>query len=137
MATLPEGLPDGVNLDTYLGQERQPTNTFIIDWSARQVSGMDAGLAAMRQAVDIILQTERFRWQIYSSDFGGEFADLAGEEYDYVTSEFQRRAQEALSLDKRILSVENFRFSEPAGDSIACSFDVVTVFGTFAREVVL
>ena len=32
----------------------------------------------MRQAVEIILQNERFRWQIYSSDFGSELENLVG-----------------------------------------------------------
>ena len=74
MATLPEG----VGLDVSMEYVSRPTNTFIIDWSSRQIAGMDSGLAAMRQAVDIILQNERFEWQIYSSDFGSELEDLVG-----------------------------------------------------------
>ena len=52
MATLPEG----VGLDTSLTYVDRPTNTFMIDWPSRQISGMGSGLAAMRQAVDIILK---------------------------------------------------------------------------------
>lgn len=133
MATLPENTGLNVSLD-YV---EKPTNTFIIDWSAKQIGGMDAGLAAMRQAAEIILQNERFKWQIYSSNFGSELEDLVGEEYDYVISEFPRRMEEAFSVDKRFLSVENFIFSDPEGDSITCSFDVVTVFGSFREEVML
>ncbi|HBI63011.1 MAG TPA: DUF2634 domain-containing protein [Lachnospiraceae bacterium] len=132
MATLPEGVGLSVSVD-YIDR---PTNTFIIDWASRQISGMDSGLAAMRQAVDIILQNERFKWQIYSSNFGSELEGLIGEEYDYIISEVPRRIREAFSIDNRILSVENFSFSEQKGNSIACSFDVVTVFGTFGKEVV-
>ena len=77
-------LPDGVGLDASLKHTEQPTNTFLIDWSSRQISGMDEGLGAMRQAVEIILQNERFRWQIYDSNFGTELEDLVGEEYDYI-----------------------------------------------------
>lgn len=60
-------LPEGVGLDVTLHHVEKPTRTFLIDWSSKQVSGMDEGLPAMRQAVEIILQNERFRWQIYSS----------------------------------------------------------------------
>ena len=95
-------LPDGVGLDASLKHIEQPTNTFLIDWSSRQISGMDEGLGAMRQAVEIILQNERFRWQIYDSNFGTELEDLVGEEYDYIVSELPRRIEEAFSLDNRI-----------------------------------
>ena len=89
----------------------RPTNTFIIDWSSRQIAGMDSGLAAMRQAVDIILQNERFEWQIYSSDFGSELEALVGEEYDFIVSDLPRRIEDALSVDERVLSVINFFFT--------------------------
>lgn len=133
MATLPEGVGLNVSMD-YVDK---PTNTFIIDWSSRQISGMDSSLAAMRQAVDIILLNERFEWQIYSPNFGSELEGLIGEEYDYIISEIPRRVEDAFSIDNRILSVENFIFSEPGKDFVTCRFDVVTVFGTFSREVVL
>ena len=56
----------------------RPTNTFLIDWPSRQIKGMDAGLAAMRQAVEIILRNERYRWQIYNKNFGSELEGLIG-----------------------------------------------------------
>lgn len=114
MATLPEG----VGLTVSVGSVDMPTDTFIIDWPSGQVSGMDSGLAAMRQAVEIILHNERFRWQIYSSDFGSELEELAGEEYDYITSEIPRRIKEAFSQDSRILSAENFVFSGEGSDTL-------------------
>ena len=72
MATLPEG----VGLDVTLHHVGKPTKTFLIDWSSKQISGMNEGLLAMRQAVEIILQNERFEWQIYSSNFGSERESL-------------------------------------------------------------
>lgn len=128
-------LPDGVGLDASLKHTEHPTNTFLIDWSSRQISGMDEGLGAMRQAVEIILQNERFRWQIYDSNFGVELGDLIGEEYDYIISELPRRIEEAFSMDNRILSVENFVFSKQDRGTLTVSFDVVTVYGTFSEEV--
>ncbi len=133
MATLPEG----VGLDTAIQQPEIPTNTFIIDWVSRQVIGMDDGLAAMRQAVDIILNTERFRWQIFSSNFGTELDGLPGEEYDYIVSEIPRRVSEAFSADDRILSAENFVFKDNGDGTMGCTFDVMTVFGRFRQEVAI
>ncbi len=128
-------LPGGVGLDVSLQYVDRPTNTFMIDWETKQVCGMDAGLAAMQQAVGIILHNERFRWQIYSSNFGTELEDLVGEEYDYIVSEIPRRIQDALSADNRILSAENFSFSDADNGVLTCTFDVVTVFGRFSEEV--
>ena len=131
MATLPEGVGLDVSLD-YVGQ---PTNTFLIDWTSKQIAGMDAGLPAMRQAVEIILQNERFRWQIYDSNFGSELENLPGEEYAYIVSELPRSIEEAFSVDNRILRVENYNFTDRGGGVMAVSFDVVTVYGTISEEV--
>ena len=133
MATLPQG----AGLDAAFRIAEKPTNTFMIDWPSKQISGMNAGLEAVRQAVEIILRTERFRWQIYSSNFGIELEDLPGEEYDFITSEIPRRIVEAFSLDNRILSVENFAFSKNRNGEMTCMFDVITVFGTLSEEVVV
>ena len=131
MATLPEG----VGLDVELSVVEQPTNTFLIDWNSKQIAGLDDGLEAMRQAVDIILQNERFRWQIYDSNFGTELEDLPGEEYAYITSELPRRVEEAFSVDSRIISVDNWSFQDRGGGVFAVSFEVVTVYGTVDKEV--
>ena len=128
-------LPEGVGLDVTLHHVEKPTRTFLIDWSSKQVAGMDEGLPAMRQAVEIILQNERFRWQIYSSDFGSELESLVGEERDYIESELPRRIEDAFSGDSRILAVENFVFTEKVPGELSCSFDVKTVYGTLTEEV--
>lgn len=130
-------LPEGVGLNVSMRYVDRPTNTFIIDWGTNQISGMDDGLAAMRQAVEIILANERFRWQIYSSNFGTELEDLIGEEYAYIVSEIPRRIRDAFSVDSRILSAENFSFSNGEGSALVCSFDVVTVFGELRQEVIV
>lgn len=130
-------LPDSADINLSLEYVDKSTNTFIIDWQTKQIGGMDDGLSAMRQAAEIIMQNERFAWQIYSSNFGSELRELVGEEYDYVISELPRRIEEAFSTDKRFLSEENFVFSDPQKDFIVCSFDIVTVFGRFSQEVVL
>lgn len=133
MATIPEN----VDLNTEIKYADLPTNTFIIDWTSKQISRMDSGLDAMRQAVEIILRNERFRWQIYDSNFGSELEDLPGEEYDYIVSEIPRRIADAFSVDNRILSTENFSFSRLESGDLTVMFDVITVFGTLSEEVTL
>lgn len=130
MATLPQN----VDLQTTLNYTTRPTNTFLIDWDSKQIAGMDEGLPAMRQAVEIILQNERFRWQIYSSNFGSELEDLVGDDAAYIESELPRRVQDAFSLDERILGAKNFTFARNR-DVLTVSFDVETVYGAFSEEI--
>lgn len=112
-----------------------PTTTFIIDWSSRQIAGIGTGLDAMRQAVEIILANERFRWQIYDSNFGVELEELIGDDLDYIKAEIPRRIEEAFSADSRILSVDNYVFTETSPGVLSVSFDVQTVYGAIQEEV--
>lgn len=131
MATLPESSKKNISLN----HVDYPTNTYIIDPDSQQIIGMDNGLSAMRQAIEIILSTERFHWQIYDSNFGIELQDLPGEEYDYIQSELPRRIEEAFSVDSRILSVENYQFFKNNSGELLISFQVITVYGTIYKEV--
>ena len=127
-------LPAGVGISTDLEYVSLPTNTWIIDWTSKQVLSMDAGLDSMRQAVEITLANERFRWQIYNSNFGTELNDLPGQEEAYIESELPRRIQDAFSVDDRILSVEDFQFVRD-GDTLNVSFIVQTVYGAIQEAV--
>ena len=122
-------LPEGIDLDDVV-DESLPTNTFLINSDSEQVAGMDGGLEAMRQAVEIILTTKRFNHQIYSSNFGIELDDLIGEDPDYIESTLPERIRDAFSVDDRILSEQNYVFTQN-GDTMLVTFDVTTVFGTF------
>ena len=128
---MPNILPEGLNLEDVV-DESLPTNTFLVN--ADQIAGMNDGLEAMRQAVEIILTTKRFNYQIYSSNFGSDFEDLIGEYPDYIESTLPERVRDAFSVDDRILREENYIFTRE-GDTLLVTFDVVTVFGTFSTGV--
>lgn len=126
-------LPEGTDLED-LVNESLPTNTFLINSMGDQIAGMDDGLEAMRQAVEIILTTKRFNYQIYTSNFGVELEDLIGEDPDYIESTLPERIRDAFSVDDRILMEKNYNF-EVNGDRMLVTFEVVTVFGTFGTGV--
>ena len=128
-------LPQNVGINASLEYTELPTTTFIIDWSSRQIAGIGTGLDAMRQAVEIILANERFRWQIYDSNFGVELVELIGDDLDYIKAEIPRRIEEAFSVDSRILSVDNYVFTETSPGVLSVSFDVQTVYGAIQEEV--
>lgn len=131
MSLLPEGMtPDyGVHTAEY------PSDTWMI--AGDRIIGMGTGLEAVKQAVDVILNVERYRYQIYSPDFGSELKSLIGKEPEYAESMLQRRITEALLMDKRILSVDNFTADQDGIGVMLCSVEIQTVFGSVRREVEL
>lgn len=132
MATLPEV----AGFDTDIVIAAQPSKTWIIDRNTLQVAYMDEGLEAVRQAVEIALNVERFRWQIYNTNFGAELNDLVGDDEAYIEAELPRMVEDALSPDSRVVSVDNYTFSR-SGDALTVSFSVHTVFGDLEEEVEL
>jgi len=124
-------LPEDIDLDD-VEFEELPTNTFLVE--KEQVAGMNEGIEAMRQAVEIMLTTERYDYQIYSENFGVELEDLVGEDPDYIRATFPDLIRDAFSIDERILREENYNFTA-TGDTMTITFDVVTVFGTFSTGV--
>ena len=129
-------LPDIIGFDTDIVLTSRPSKTWIIVRSAMQVGYMDEGLEAVRQAVEIALNVDRFRWQIYNTNFGNELKDLIGDDADYIQSEFPRMVDDALSVDDRVIDTTDYIFTVN-GDSMAVSFTVNTVFGALAEEVTL
>lgn len=99
-----------------------------------RVNGWIDELDAVRQAVEKILQTERFRFEIYSDNYGIEIENLIGEQYDLVVAEAERIIKEALLNDERIVSIDNVTVTKTASESVLISFIVSTVFGSFSAE---
>lgn len=114
-------------------QTRRPSYTYNVEFEADgQINGFTDGLKAMKLAVFKILSTERYRYPIYSWNYGIELEDLFGQPIPYVYAELQRRITEALEADDRIISVTGFEFSHDDGDVFA-TFDVETIFGTLGN----
>ena len=130
MATLPEV----IGFDTDIVIASQPSKTWIIDRSAMQVACMDDGLEAVRQAVEIALDVERFRWTIYSANFGSELDELVGQDEALITAEIPRLVEGALSQDDRIVQVDGYTFTRTGPASMHVSFTVHTVYGDLIEE---
>jgi len=88
---------------------------------------------AVSQAVVKILNTERFRYPVYSDDYGIETEDLFGFDCDFVCVELERRIVEALTVDERITEVSDFDFVVRR-NTVYASFTVHTVYGEFDSE---
>jgi len=114
-------------------EEQQPSLTFGIDFDRGRVVGMIDSLEAVKQAVFLILQTERYRHLIYTPDYGVELEGLIGRDPLFVQSELKRRIREALMQDDRIEDVTNFSIQFD-GDNALVRFTVMSVFGNFESE---
>ena len=122
MAVLPTGnLPD-------VTFQQQPDLTWGIDKTTNRIRGTVTGWEAVRQAVEIILNVERFRWQIYRPYSGMQWNGLIGQDPGYVAAELQRRIQDALRMDDRVQGISNFSYTV-SGDMLTASLTVNTVYG--------
>lgn len=130
MAT-PEGTIIPAELD--VEEEQQPSLTYGIDFERGRIRGMIDELEAVKQAVFLILQTERYRYLIYSADYGSELEGLIGRDPLFVQSEIKRRIREALMQDDRIEDVTNFRLRFN-GDNVLVRFTVISIFGEIEAE---
>lgn len=125
MATLPQG--NGA-ISAGVEYRQLPSLTWSINKETNRIEGNTDRLSAVSQAADIIINTERFEWQIYKAFSGVRLNDLVGLESDFVAAELQRRIREALSMDDRIEGISNYTATVD-GDTMTVSFQVLTVYG--------
>jgi hypothetical protein len=97
------------------------------------IAGFTDDLDAVKQAIYLILNTERYQYVIYSWDYGVELLDLYGKPMPYVMSELPRRIKEALVQDDRIEDVVDFEFERNRA-KLHVTFTVVTSVGTVSTE---
>lgn len=114
--------------------EQQPSLTWYIDTDSNRIQGEVTGYEAVKQAVNIILNVERFRWQIYSPNSGMQWDGLIGQDPGYVASEMQRRMLDALRMDDRVTGISDFSYTL-SGDSMTASVTVNTVYGDIPATV--
>ncbi len=98
------------------------------------ISGYCKGYEAVSQAVYKILNSERYKYPIYTYNYGVEVTGLIGQPLSYVCAELPRRITEALLQDERVLDVVDFRFEQAEKGCVAVSFTVHTVYGDITTE---
>lgn len=129
MTTLPTG---GINLSQNVEYRQFPSLTWHINKETNRINGEADRLDAVRQAVEIILNTERFRWQIYRPYSGVSWLDLLGQDPGFVGAELPRRIRDALTVDDRITGISSFSYMVD-GDGMTVSFSVNSVYGSTGR----
>lgn len=105
------------------------SNEWIVDFESGDNGQPKSILDAVAQDVRFALGTDRYKWPIMGSNFGVTFDDLIGTDYNYIRSEVVRRIRDALSIDDRILQVDDFQFTPLEDSGILISCVVQTTFG--------
>lgn len=125
MPTLPQA---DIDFSQGIIFQDQPSLTWIADPATRRIRGRGDNYEAVRQAVEIIVNVERFHWQIYTPNFGTDLEGLLGNDPGYVASELQRRLSDAFLPDDRILGISQFSYTVQDTD-LTAQVTVDTVFG--------
>ena len=91
-------------------------------------------LNSVKQAVYLILNTERYKYPIYSWNYGVELMNLIGKPMDYIQADLPRRINDALLVDDRIVGTNDYKY-EVNGNKLHVSFIVYTNVGDLEAEV--
>lgn len=108
--------------------------TYKIDFKNNRISENIDGIESLEQAINIILNVDRYSCLIYDWNFGSELLDLVGKNIEYVKTESKRLIKEALLQDDRIQDVSNFTF-EQEKDNLLVSFLVSSIYGNMHKKV--
>ena len=89
-----------------------------------------SGIEALKIWIEKAIRTARYRWPIYSFQYGSELEDIFGSSTPSaaVDSEIERVIRDALIYDNRIQDVNSFIF-EADGDLLKVTFTVTTAQG--------
>ena len=124
---LPQTSAD-IDAQTDFSALENPGYTYRIDFEKGRISGKTDKREALSQTIRLILGTERYKYPIYSENYGVELSELYGKPCDYAKSELPRRITQALTQDDQITDVCDFEFSRE-GHKLSASYVVKTIYG--------
>lgn len=104
---------------------------YEIDFKTGQLTGrIVEGLEAVKIWIWFTLQIARYRYSIYSWDYGNEFEDLIGQGYteEYIEAEAQRMTEDCLLVNENIQSISGFSVSMK-NEKFQISFIANTIYG--------
>lgn len=113
-------------------EESKIPKEYEIDFKTGQLTGrIVEGAEAIKVWIRLVLQTARYRYYIYSWDYGNEFEELIGRGYseEYINAEAQRMTEDCLLVNENIESITDFSVGME-NDQLTISFTANTIYGT-------
>lgn len=117
-------------------EEAKTPKEYEIDFNTGQLTGRTVeGLEAIKVWIWLALKTARYRYCVYSWDYGSELEDLIGQGYsaDYIVAEAQRMVEDCLLINSDIKSITNFTVNTK-NDQLNISFTVDTLYGSISMQ---
>lgn len=102
-----------------------------INFETNQLSGkIVEGYDALLVWAWLALKTQRYRYYIYSEDYGQEYEELIGKSYskELTESELERMTEECLTENPYITGIENFACTKDE-EKVTVSFQLITKLG--------
>jgi hypothetical protein len=130
MSLFPTYIENDEELETEI-EETKPPKEYEIDFTTGQLTGkIVEGLAAIEVWIWLVLQTARYRYQIYSWDYGNEYEELVGQGYseEYIETEALRLTEDALLVNENIQSITDFS-ATLNNEKLTISFTANTIYG--------
>lgn len=127
---LPAYIEDEAELAELEEEIKQPKE-YGVDFETGQLTGeIVEGKEAIKVWIWFALQTPRYRYYIYTWDYGSEFEDLIGQGYteEYIEAEAQRMTEDCLLVNENIQSISEFAVSMK-NDTLTVSFVANTIYG--------
>lgn len=136
MAMLPATsiVPD---VNELLGSRQETSDSYRMQIGNERIKGTVSEREAVAQACYKAINTERYRYVIYSWNYGIELKDLFGKPVSYVFAVLPDRIKDCLMQDDRVESVDSFQLSHDGKGSVLCKFIVHSIFGDIDMEKVV
>lgn len=114
--------------------ETEPSKTYCLDIEKGTIEGLCDGRKAVEQAIYLALETERYKYVIYSSNYGSELEPLYGKQMSYAASQIKGIIKDALIADDRIKNIYDFKIVRLDKSTLKVTFTAETVFGDINVE---
>lgn len=130
MSILPSFLSKSAELGE-LKREKSPPREYGIDFATGKLTGkIVEGKEAIKVWIWLCLHTERYRYSIYSWDYGTSLEQYIGQGLteEYIRTDCESEITEALLIHPNIESIEDFSVLREE-DRLQISFRAITDFG--------
>ena len=127
---LPAYIEEDEEIEEQKEEIKQPKE-YGIDFKTGQLTGgIVEGKEAVKVWIWLALQTPRYRYYIYTWDYGNEFEDLIGHGYtdEYIEAEAQRMTEDCLLVNEHIQGITEFR-TDRTGGTLTITFTANTIYG--------
>ena len=131
MSILPTFMQTQIETQTQISSVIEVPKEYGLDFETGQLTGeIVEGIEAIKVWIWLCLNTQRFRWPIYSWDYGADLEQYIGQSIteEFLNADCEDEIREALLVNPFITDIEDFEASFDNG-RLVISFTVVTKFG--------